>query len=67
MYIRVLQNKNGAYFWELIALNDEILAVSESYSSKAKCLKTVKSVAKQLDFHYDPSTLNWEMNNDTVG
>lgn len=67
MYIQVLQNKNGAYYWELIALNQEVLAVSESYSSKAKCVKTVKSVAKQLNFNYDPSTLNWEMNNDTVG
>ena len=50
MNIMMSQNKNDAWYWELLAGNGETLAVSESYSSKSKCLKTVKSVAKQFGF-----------------
>lgn len=66
MNIDIQQNTNGAFFWRLIAENGEILAHSESYASKRNCLKTIKSVAKQLNFYYDPSTLNWTLDNDTV-
>jgi uncharacterized protein YegP (UPF0339 family) len=50
MNITMSQNKNDAWYWELMAGNGETLAISESYSSKSKCLKTVKSVAKTLGF-----------------
>jgi uncharacterized protein YegP (UPF0339 family) len=61
MNITMSQNKNDAWYWELLASNGETLAVSESYSSKSKCLKTVKSVAKQLGFiQLKQVTLVWE-------
>lgn len=44
--IEVLQNVNGCWYWRLVAENGEVLATSESYSSKTKCMKTVKSVSK---------------------
>ena len=50
MNITMSQNRNNAWYWELMAANGETLAVSEGYNSKSKCLKTVKSVAKTLGF-----------------
>lgn len=46
MKIEVIQNVNGCWYWRLVAENGEILATSEAYSSKSKCMQTVKSVNK---------------------
>lgn len=51
--IEVTKNKNGCWFWRLVASNGEILAVSEAYSSKGACLKTVKSLSKSYGIVYD--------------
>lgn len=56
MFIEVIVNRNGAWFWRLIAENKEILAVSESYSSKGKCVQTVKQVSNELGLTYNPTT-----------
>lgn len=44
MKIEIDKNKQGEYYWRAVASNGEILAVSEAYSSKAKCEQTVKMV-----------------------
>ena len=49
MYIEITQNVNGCWYWRLMATNGQILAHSESYSSKAKCKQTTKSVAKSCN------------------
>ena len=67
MIIEVNTNKNGAWYWKLVGDNGETMAVSESYSSKGNCNKTVKSVAKELGFVYNKNTSTWESPNDTVG
>lgn len=48
MYIVLDQNVNGCWFWKMCSDNGQILSISESYSSKTKCMKTAKSVAKAL-------------------
>lgn len=53
MVIEITKNQNGCWFWRLVADNLQILAHSETYSSKAMCLKTVKSISKQLGISYE--------------
>jgi len=36
----------GYWYWRIVAKNAEILARSEMYTTKAKCLKTARFVAK---------------------
>ena len=67
MRIKVDINKNGAWFWKLVGDNNEIMAVSESYSSKGNCNKAVKSVAKELGFVFDKLSQTWETPNDPIG
>ena len=67
MKIEATQNVNGAWYWKLVGDNGEIMAVSESYSSKGNCNKTVKSVAKELGFTLNKKSQVWEAPNDTVG
>ena len=67
MKIELDTNKNGAWFWKLVGDNGEIMAVSESYSSKGNCNKTVKSVAKDLGFVLNKKSQVWELPDDTVG
>jgi len=49
MKILIKKNKNGKYFWVLVAGNGRTLATSESYSSKQACQDTVARVAKYAD------------------
>jgi hypothetical protein len=42
----VLTDKAGKYRFKLKAANGEVIAVSESYSSKDACLNGVESVKK---------------------
>lgn len=44
MYFEILVNSNGRYHWVLKALNHEIVATSETYSSKQACMKTIDSI-----------------------
>jgi uncharacterized protein YegP (UPF0339 family) len=44
MKFEISKNKKGQWFWRLVARNGETLCTSESYSSRAKALKTVRSV-----------------------
>lgn len=46
MKIVVQQNKRGEWFHHLLATNGKILQHSEAYSSKAKCMQTVRSICK---------------------
>ena len=45
--VKVWQSKDG-WRWSLIARNGKILATSEAYSSKGKCLQTGRLIADQL-------------------
>ena len=47
MKIQILPNKKGNYFWRIVARNGKTLAVSEAYSSKRACEKTVAGVDRQ--------------------
>lgn len=42
--IEVLQGESGSWFWRIKASNGKIEASSETYSSKAKAVKTAKSI-----------------------
>ena len=46
MKIVVQQNRRGEWFHHLLANNGKILQHSEAYSSKTKCMQTVKSICK---------------------
>lgn len=46
MKIETLKNKNGKWFWRLVASNGKVLAHSESYSSKRKANQTVAAVKR---------------------
>ena len=48
MTVEVLQNVNGAWYWNLVGANGECLATSEAYSSKTACKKTANLVGKAL-------------------
>jgi len=61
MKFEVAINQNGAYFFRLIADNGNILASSEAYSSKSKCVQTVKAIAKEFNLQYDPKDLKAEV------
>ena len=61
MKFEVVININGAYFFRLIADNGNILASSEAYSSKSKCVQTVKAIAKEFNLQYDPKDLKAEV------
>lgn len=51
--IEITKNKNGCWFWRLVAANGEILAASEAYSSKGACLKTVKGLSKSYGIPHE--------------
>ena len=36
------------WWWRMIAHNGQVLATSETYTAKNKCLKSAKKVAEQL-------------------
>jgi uncharacterized protein YegP (UPF0339 family) len=57
-------NINGAYFFRLVADNGNILASSEAYSSKTKCVQTLKSIAKEFGLRFDKYDLVAEITND---
>lgn len=42
--LEIFQDASGAWRWRMRARNNEILAVSEAYSSKAKAQQTAKLV-----------------------
>lgn len=42
MYIEILK-KNKQWYWRIVAKNNRILAVSETYSSLSKAKATVRS------------------------
>ncbi len=42
----VYKDKSGQYRFRLIAPNNEIVAVSESYTTKQACLKGIEAVKK---------------------
>jgi len=44
MWIEILKNKNGKWFWRIKADNGKILAHSEAYASKRNCQKTAEMV-----------------------
>jgi len=44
IYIVVFTDVSGRYRWRLVGKNSEILASSESYSSKQACLDTVELI-----------------------
>jgi len=47
--IVVKQNKDQQWFWHLVGRNGEVLAHSESYSSKHKALDTATAVFSAMD------------------
>lgn len=61
MKFEIVINKNGAYFFRLVADNGNILASSEAYSSKTKCVQTVRAIAKEFFLQYDPRGLTAEI------
>lgn len=64
MRFEVVINQNGAYFFRLVSCNGNILASSEAYSSKTKCVQTVKAIAKEFNLEYDPKSLVAELSYD---
>ena len=42
----VYKDKSGQYRFRLIAPNNEIIAVSEAYTTKHNCLKGIEAVKK---------------------
>lgn len=44
--IILFKNTLGCWHWHLLAGNGEILASSEAYASKQKCLQTAKRLAE---------------------
>lgn len=42
----VYKDKRGEFRWKLLAGNNEIIAVSEGYTSKAGCKNGIESVKK---------------------
>lgn len=61
MKFEIVINQNGAYFFRLVADNGNILASSEAYSSKTKCVQTVKAIAKGFNLQYDSKDLTAEI------
>ena len=57
MKFEIDTNQNGAYFFRLVSGNGNILASSEGYSSKAKCVQTVRSIAKEFNLQYNSECL----------
>jgi uncharacterized protein YegP (UPF0339 family) len=47
------KRKWGRWYWNLIASNGQVLATSEGYFSKSSCLRTVRSVAEDLNIPID--------------
>lgn len=58
MKIEVKQNVNKCWYWKLIGNNGECIAVTEPYSSKAMCLKTVKMVSSETSVSYEIEATN---------
>jgi len=46
MWIEILKNKNGKWFWRLKAGNGKVLAHSEAYASKRNCRQTATKVKR---------------------
>lgn len=44
---KVKKSKNGQFFWKLVASNGRDLAVSEMYTTKDACMKTVNSIREK--------------------
>jgi uncharacterized protein YegP (UPF0339 family) len=42
----VQRSKDGKFYFELIAPNNETIAVSETYNSKAECIQGAQAVKK---------------------
>lgn len=42
----IFKDKAGGYRFRLVAPNNEIIAVSESYTTKQACLKGIEAVKK---------------------
>jgi uncharacterized protein YegP (UPF0339 family) len=42
----VRKNKGGEFFWQLVAGNGEVMAVSEGMSRKQSCLDSIESIKK---------------------
>lgn len=45
-YIKLFKDVNNCWRWRLVAGNGEILANSEAYASKQKCIQTAKRLAE---------------------
>ena len=45
MYVEMFRGEDKKWRWRLMAVNGNILATSEAYSTKAKCRSTADSVA----------------------
>ena len=64
MRFEIVINQNGAYFFRLASANGNVLASSEAYSSKAKCIQTVKAIAKEFNLVYNKNEMIAEENNE---
>ena len=52
MIIQMLKNKQGKWLFHIKAENGKILCHSESYSSKAKCMYTIKLFLNNPKFSF---------------
>lgn len=50
MKVELFQDAKGCYRWHIVADNNEILASSEAYSSKADATKTAKMLVAKTGF-----------------
>lgn len=55
MYIQILK-KNKQWYWRIVAKNNKTLAVSETYSSKSKAVKTVNTIV--MNHSWDIECIN---------
>lgn len=44
--IKLFKNGLGCWHWHLLASNGEILASSEAYASRQKCMQTAKRLSE---------------------
>ena len=46
MKIQIEQSRNGQFFWRIRADNGQVLATSQTYTTKSSAKKTAESVSK---------------------
>jgi len=45
MKIKLFKDKSDKWRWHILARNNKVLAVSEAYETRRKCLQTAEKVA----------------------